>query len=71
MINHTNLQEYGSEMCVPCISGSHLEEVEKWERQYDILLSFHVVVSSIFTPNLQDNGHKTYVLYISGSPLRA
>lgn len=56
-------------MCVPCISGSHLKEVEKWERQYDILLSFQVVVSSIFTPNLQDNGHKTYVLYISGSPL--
>jgi hypothetical protein len=71
MINHTNLQEYGSEMCVPWISGSHLKEVEKWERQYDILLSFQVVVSSIFTANLQDNGHKTYVLYTSGSPLRA
>jgi hypothetical protein len=69
MINHTNLQEYGSKMYVPCISGSLLKEVEKWERQWDILLSFQVVVSSKFTPNLQEYGYKAYVLYTSGSPI--
>jgi hypothetical protein len=28
------------------------------------------VVSSIFTPNLQEYGYKAYVLYTSGSPIR-